>query len=140
MTMQKESQVQAAAGQTGSQAKQDSRWCSPPDELLPKNHHRPTFDVESSSTSKMFFSTDSPEKAEKLPQKRKESVRDEGEDVSQSAPVPKRPRVSEESGALASTEKPAKAAYPVIKAGLPAWVYEFDPAFIAEWQDIVDFV
>ena len=29
---------------------------------------------------------------------------------------------------------------PVIKPGHPAWVYDFDPAFIAEYQDIVDFV
>lgn len=143
VTMQEESQVQAAAGQTGSQANQDSRWCSPPSELPPKIYHRPTFSVESSSTSRMFFSTDSPEKFEKLPQKRKEAVRDGADDVSQSAPVPKRPRVGDEGGApkaLSSTEKPAEAACPVIKAGLPAWVYDFDPAFIAEWQDIVDFV
>lgn len=143
VTMQKGSRVQAAAEQTGSQAKKDSRWCSSPEELPPRIHHRPTFDVESSSTSGMFFSTDSPDKLEKLPQKRKECDRYKGEDVSQSAPVPKRLRVSDEGvtpKALSSTEKPAKAACPVIKAGLPAWVYEFDPAFIAEWQDIVDFV
>lgn len=29
---------------------------------------------------------------------------------------------------------------PVIKPGQPAWVYEFDPVFIAEYQDFVDFV
>ena len=29
---------------------------------------------------------------------------------------------------------------PSIKPGLPEWAYELDPAFIAEYQDIVDFV
>ena len=29
---------------------------------------------------------------------------------------------------------------PVIKPGQPAWVHNFDPEFIAEWQDIVDFI
>ena len=29
---------------------------------------------------------------------------------------------------------------PSIKPGLPQWAYELDPAFIAEYQDIVDFV
>ena len=143
VTMQEESQVQAATEQTSSQAKKISRWCSPPDELTPETYHRPTIHAKSSSTSRMFFSTDSPEKVEKLPQKRKEAVRDEAEDLSQYAPVPKRSRVEDEGGtprAMSSAEKPAKAASPVIKAGLPAWVYEFDPAFIQEWQDIVDFV
>lgn len=143
VTMQEESQIQAATEQRISQARSISRWCSPPDELTPKIYHHPTTHAKSSSTSRMFFSTDSPEKVEKLPQKRKEAVGDEAEDLSQSAPVPKRPRVGDECGAppgMSSAEKPAKAASSVIKAGLPAWVYEFDPAFIAEWQDIVDFV
>lgn len=143
VTIQEESQVQAATGQTSSQAKKNKRWCSPPDELTPKIYHRPTIHAKSSSTSKMFFSIDSPEKVEKLPQKRKEAVRDEAEDLSLSAPVPKRPRVGDERGApqaMSNAEKPAEATSSVIKAGLPAWVYEFDPAFIAEWQDIVDFV
>ena len=141
--MQKEVHVQPATRQTSSQAKQKSRWYSPPGELTPKTCHRPTVQRESSSTSGMFFSTDSSEKVEKTAQKRKEAVRDEAEDLSQSAPVPKRPRVSYEGGApedMSSAEEPAKAASSIIKAGLPAWVYEFDPAFIAEWQDIVDFV
>ena len=29
---------------------------------------------------------------------------------------------------------------PAIRPGHPAWVYELDPAFVAEWQDVVDFV
>lgn len=29
---------------------------------------------------------------------------------------------------------------PRIKAGYPAWVYEFDPAFIAEWEPYAEFV
>ena len=29
---------------------------------------------------------------------------------------------------------------PIVKPGQPAWVYEFDPAFIAEYQDIVEFI
>ena len=29
---------------------------------------------------------------------------------------------------------------PVIKPGQPAWVYKFDPAFIAEFQDVIEFI
>ncbi len=35
---------------------------------------------------------------------------------------------------------PPPPAAPVIKSGHPAWVYDLDPAFIAEYQDIVEFV
>ena len=40
----------------------------------------------------------------------------------------------------ADTRRAPPTPIPVIKPGLPAWVYDFDPAFIAEYQDIVDFV
>lgn len=34
----------------------------------------------------------------------------------------------------------SNAQLPVIKAGYPAWVYDLDPAFVAEWEDLVEFV
>ena len=40
----------------------------------------------------------------------------------------------------ASTQQAPPTTVPVIKPGQPAWVYDFDPGFIAEYQDIVDFV
>ncbi len=143
VTMRENLQVEVATAQTGSHAEASRHWSPPPVESTPKLYHRPTFQAESSGTSGLFFSTDSAEKSVELGQKRKAGNSDEGEDLCQSAPVPKRPRVSEEREApraLSRAEDQAKAATWTIKAGQPAWVYEFDAAFIAEWQDIVDFV
>ena len=39
-----------------------------------------------------------------------------------------------------SNDQPTTTPGPVIKPGQPAWVHDFDPAFIAEYQDIVEFV
>ena len=143
VTMRENSQVEAATAQTGSHAEVFRHWSPPPVESTPKLYRRPTFQAESSGTSGLFFSTDSAEKSVELGQKRKAGISDEGENLSQSAPVPKRPRVSDEREAsrpLSRAEDQAKAAPWTIKAGQPAWVYGFDAAFIAEWQDIVDFV
>ena len=144
VTLQEDPQVQAATGQTGSHAKAFRHWSLSPDEPSPKLYHRPTFNAESSGTCKISSSReDSPEKNAELAQKRKADIIDEAEDLSQSAPVPKRPRVSDEGEAAepsSSAEKQAKAPSSIIRAGQPGWVYGFDAAFIAEWQDIVDFV
>ncbi len=143
VTMRENSQVEVGTAQTGSHAETSRYWSPPPVESTPKRYHRPTFQVESSGTSGLFFSTDSAEKSVELGQKRKAGNSDEGENPCQSAPVPKRPRDSDEREApraLSRAENQAKAATGTIKAGQPAWVYEFDAAFIAEWQDIVDFV
>ena len=144
VTMQGDSQVQAAIGQTSSQANAYPHWSPPADKSTPKLHHSSTVKGESSGTSRLFFSTDSPEKEAELLQKRKAGVGDQVEDLSQSAPLSKRPRVSDEHDqprrSLSSAEKQTLLATPIVRPGQPAWVYEFDAAFIAEWQDIVDFV
>ena len=142
--MQEDSQVQAATGQTSFQAQTLPRLSPPSDEPTPKLYHDPTFEAERSGTSRLFFSTNHPDEVADLPPKRKAAVSDEAEDISQSAPMPKRRRASDERDQTrrpsSRVEKQAKAAKPTIKAGQPEWVYGFDAAFIAEWQDIVDFV
>lgn len=147
VTMQ-DSEVQAAAGQTSSQA--DAYLDRSPSlkESGPKLYRCPSIEWRSSCTSRLFLSTDSPEKVAELGQKRKAGVTDQidqVEDLSESAPVPKRPRASNERGqpprgsssAERQTPSPTTA---IVKSGLPAWVYDFDAGFIAEWQDIVDFI
>ena len=95
-------------------------------------------------SSKLFVSTDSPEKQFALPEKRARSIGTEARDFSLSPPLLKRLRPSSEADpALQPSTSAANRAIvntPIIKPGQPAWVYEFDPAFIAEWQDVVDFV
>ncbi|KAL2040972.1 hypothetical protein N7G274_006430 [Stereocaulon virgatum] len=103
-----------------------------------------TASEKSHSSSKLFLSTDSPEKPIEPPRKRKAAVALETKDVTLPAPIPKKPKTDDEiNRALqpsSSAENKAAPSAPVIKPGQPAWVYEFDPAFIAEWQDFVDFV
>ena len=144
VTMQHGSQVQAATSQTSPQTDAYPKWSPPPDESTPKLYHCPTIKGESSGTSRLFLSADNPEKTAALGQKRKASVRDQAEDLSQSAPVPKRPRVSHEHDQppipSSSAQRQTLSPTPIVKPGQPAWVYEFDAAFVAEWQDIVDFV
>ncbi len=145
VTMQEDSQIKAAAGQMSSQADAFRKRLPPLDESTPKLYHGPAVkEVESSGTSRLFFSTESPEKVVELGQKRKVGASDEAENLSHSAPVPKRPKVSDGYDQAprpsSSTEGPILPSTAIVKPGQPAWVYEFDPAFIAEWQDIVDFV
>ena len=147
VTMQEDSEVQAAAGQTSSQADAYQNSSPPSKESTPKLYHCPTIERKSSGTSKLFFSTDSPEKVAELGQKRKAGVSDQSdqvEDLSEFAPVPKRLRVSDEREqrpiASSSAERQTLSPTATVKPGLPAWVYEFDAGFIAEWQEIVDFV
>jgi len=97
-------------------------------------------------SEKLLLSTDDVDKAIPVPSKRAASESAE-ENISLAAPVSKRAKTGEnevlalQAPSSAETggreDKEGKA---VIKPGLPGWVYEFDPAFIAEWQDIVDFV
>jgi len=98
----------------------------------------------SSGSSKLFVSTESPEKSREPRQKRKPGFMPEAEDLSLSAPVPKRPRLKDQIDhvlqASSSAENLAVQPAPIIKPGFPAWVYEFDPEFIAEYQDFVDFI
>ena len=139
--MQKGLQVNAATDLTNSQ----TDVLSPaPDEFTPKMYHHPTVRAGGSGTSRLFFSTESPEKVTELGQKRKAAVSGDAEDLSQSAPVPKRPTVSNEHDQAprpsSSAEKHMLPPTTIVKPGQPAWVYEFDAAFIADWQDIIDFV
>ena len=144
VSMQEDPQVQVATGQTRLQADGFQHRSLPPDDSTHRPNLCPTAKVHSPGTSRLFFSTESPEKEAELGQKRKAGVSDEAESLSQSAPVPKRLRVSDGSDqAQRPSSNAARQPLPltaVVKPGQPAWVYEIDPAFIAEWQDIVDFV
>ena len=88
--------------------------------------------------------TNDPYKPIESPRKRKVVFNSAGEDVMLNAPVPKKAKTSKESNQAvqpsSNVENKAETAGPVIKPGQPAWVYEFDPAFIAEYQDFVEFV
>ena len=144
ITAYEDSRVQVATGQASSQADAYLKCLPPPNEATPKVYHSPTVGGKSSGTFRLFFSTDSPEKVVELGQKRKAGIDDQEEDLSDTAPVPKRPRVSQgheqPPRPSSSAERQTVVPIPVVKPGQPAWVYEFDAAFIAEWQDIVDFV
>lgn len=138
------SMQQTAACQMSSQAETFPDMLPPPSERTPKLHHNHTFAAETSGTSKLFLSTDSPEKVEELAHKRKAAVVGQNEYLSPSSRVTKRTKGGDERDQTRrpspGTEKEANAPGPIVKAGQPAWVYDFDPAFIAEWQDIVEFV
>ena len=61
-----------------------------------------------------------------------------------SASASKRRKVSERSEQTCQIreklDESGDKSLPTVKSGLPAWVYDFDPAFIAEYQDFVEFV
>lgn len=88
--------------------------------------------------------TDSPENVSILAEKRTADASVAVEESSRQEPAPKRQRTSGHGDQAlhptSSAEDKAGITPPVIKPGQPAWVYDFDPAFIAEYQDIVDFV
>ena len=100
---------------------------------------------ESSHTSNMLFlSTDSPEKPADSGETCKRSQALLVNASSPSAPVPKRQRIANSASASPQASSSAAGAAtnpaPAIKPGQPDWVYDFDPAFIAEWQYFVDFI
>ena len=138
------SMQQTAACQMSSQAEALMDMLPPPSQHTPKLHHSHTFAAETSGTSKLFLSTDSPEKVEEQAHKRKAAVVDQNEDLPTASRVTKRTKDGDERCQTRrpsrGTEKEANTPGPIVKAGQPGWVYDFDPAFIAEWQDIVDFV
>ena len=90
-----------------------------------------------------FLSIDSPEKTTRPPQKRTSSLALGAEEAAVSNPA-KRSKISKDGDralrASSNAENQEKPAVPVIKPGQPAWVYDFDPSFIAEYQDFVEFV
>ena len=87
---------------------------------------------------------DSPDESIESTRKRKVFSASDEEEAMLSAPVEKKAKTSNESEQAlqpsSNVENKAETAVPVIKPGQPAWVYEFDPAFIAEYQDFVEFV
>lgn len=97
------------------------------------------------SSQKLFMSTDSPEKPSSPNLKRDISQTQDGE-VNEANIVPeaKRKRLDETTDAQTLHSPPIEEGVPssvaTIKAGYPDWVYEFDPAFVAEWEPYVEFV
>ena len=144
VAMEENAQVEAATDLVSPQPNIYPNYSLPPNKSTTKVYHDPATEGKNSHTSALFFSTDSPEKVVELGKKRKAGVDDGVEDLSESAPVPKRARMIDEPDQpprrSSSVESQRLAPTSVVKPGQPAWVYEFDAGFIAEWQDIVDFV
>ena len=96
-----------------------------------------------SQSQKLFCSTDSPDKAAPANNKRDVSKCD-FHMPSQTMPPSKRQKagdsVSKPLLSASNTSDDAGNLSPSVKPGLPAWVYDFDPAFIAEYKDFVEFV
>ena len=138
------SMQQSTACQMSSQAEAFPDMLPPPSQHTPKLYHSRSFAADVSGTSKLFLSTDSPEKVEEQAHKRKAAAVDQNEHPPPPSRVTKRTKGGDERGQTRrqspGTEKEANTPDPIVKAGQPAWVYEFDPAFITEWQDIVEFV
>ncbi|KAL6713023.1 ATP-dependent DNA helicase MER3 [Lecanora helva] len=93
---------------------------------------------------KLCLSTHNPEKQPDLPEKRTRFVEADVMEFPSSPPVLKKPRISSRV-VMALQPSPnggitTRNQGPTIKPGQPAWVYNYDPAFIAEFQDFVDFV
>ena len=111
-------------------------------------YERPTHGVVASERShasvESFLPDDHPDEPIESMRKRKVLSASDEEEVMLSAPVEKKAKTSRESEQAlqpsSNGENKAETAVSVIKAGQPAWVYEFDPAFIAEYQDFVEFV
>ena len=97
-----------------------------------------SFQVQSGN---LFFSTDSPGKGTPPTLKRGASCLEHTVSP-QKAPFSKRPKLGEtvEEASFLSRKDGDMIGPPVVKPGLPAWVYDFDPAFVAEYQDFVEFV
>ena len=94
-------------------------------------------------SDKLFLSTDSPEKDIIHKPKRKPSS-DIYQNPRNDSQAGKKRRLEEDVRAdskaqLASGDQDRRAGNG-IKEGLPSWVYEFDPAFVEQYQDYVEFV
>ena len=144
VAMEETAQVQAAADLLNPQLNTCPNPALPPNKSTTKVYFDPATEGKSSCTSALFFSTDSPEKVVELGKKRKADVGDGVVNSSELAPVAKRAKTIDEPDQpprrSSSVESQRLAATPIVKPGQPAWVYEFDARFIAEWQDVVDFV
>ena len=138
VAMQNDSQAEAANTATNMQSEdQTHTFHEQPIQgaVAPEKSH-------ASVESSIF--TDDPYKPIKSPRKRKVLFNSEEEEVTLNAPVPKKAKTSKESNQAvqpsSNVENKAETIGPAIKPGQPAWVYKFDPAFIAEYQDLVEFV
>lgn len=98
----------------------------------------------SDASSTLFLSTDSPEKQPDQYKEANTATNMDDEALSVPATVSKRRRLTKNADdsveLLPAEEANSSNPAPTIRSGQPAWVYEFDPEFIAEWQDFVDFV
>ncbi|KAL8971707.1 MAG: hypothetical protein Q9197_003139 [Variospora fuerteventurae] len=97
-----------------------------------------------SNSGKLFLSTDSPEKGPSPVAKRKLCPSSDPElDEAVAVPEAKRGKLemifNNQPWSKQDDATPPSAA-PTIKPGHPGWVYEFDPAFVAEWEPYVEFV
>ncbi|KAL8674416.1 MAG: hypothetical protein Q9168_001208 [Polycauliona sp. 1 TL-2023] len=96
--------------------------------------------------NKLFMSTDSPQKPTSPSVKRKTPESPDVEpDEPEAVRKQKKAKVDGASGSTALQAAPSQgnqgpSPAPTIKAGYPPWVYEFDPAFIAEWEQYAEFV
>lgn len=91
--------------------------------------------------SKLSMSTDSPEKPSSPPIKRKTiEAQSLGMGEADSNRASKRIKHDEAPEPATNDGNEAAISAPTIKPGHPDWVYEFDPAFVAEWEPYVEFV
>ena len=95
---------------------------------------------------KLFMSTDSPVKPSSPSEKRKTAEEpDAGPKEEHAVHKEKKQKVDNASdaaplGPSSGQGNQDSTPAPTIKAGYPAWVYEFDPGFIAEWEPYAEFV
>lgn len=89
---------------------------------------------------KLFLSTDSPEKPTATPKKRKKFTTPAGSSRQTPDAEPKRHKREQTIPDRTCQEDRVPAPAPSIKPGYPEWVYEFDPAFIAEFEDFAEFI
>lgn len=106
------------------------------------------YGVKGTDGQKLFMSTDSPDKPSSPPAKRKfsESFGNEFGGAGSVHKARKREQLDPTNDAHILQPSPNKEnhasapAIPTIKPGYPDWVYDFDPAFVAEWEPYVEFV
>ena len=115
-------------------------------EPLDNNIERESEHRKQEKSPRLFLSTDSPERPANLVEKHDTyPISEYWSSPTAGPPDAKRPRVDcgaspEALRASSSNDTQAATSAPTIKPGHPNWVYEMDPAFIAEWEPYVEFV